>query len=66
MDDRYRAEMSAERASLLRQLVRFCIVGASVFIFQAALVEGGARLMGPVWAQIIALPFAVTLAWQCN
>lgn len=62
----FASTMTSHRCTLLRQLGRFCVVGAVAFGVNAGLVELLVAFTGPVWAQFIAFPVAATVAWQLN
>jgi putative flippase GtrA len=54
------------RQRYFKQFTGFVIVGAGAFVVHAFIVEGIAKILGPVWAQIIAFPIAVTMTWSLN
>lgn len=61
--------MSAEvpaRANVLRQFMRFFVVGIVGFVANAAIVELLAREGRPLVAQLIAFPIAATVTWWLN
>ena len=52
--------------SLLQQIWRFALVGVAGYIVNAGMVEALAPAMGPIWAQVLAFPVAVTVTWWLN
>ncbi|MDD5319235.1 MAG: GtrA family protein [Methylococcales bacterium] len=52
--------------SLLQQIWRFALVGVAGYIVNACMVEALAPAMGPIWAQVLAFPVAVTVTWWLN
>jgi len=52
--------------SLLQQIWRFALVGVAGYIVNAGMVEALAPAMGPIWAQVLAFPVAVTATWWLN
>jgi putative flippase GtrA len=52
--------------SLLQQIGRFALVGVMGYIVNASIVEALAPSMGPIWAQALAFPAAVTVTWWLN
>lgn len=52
--------------SLPVQFLRFGVVGVIGFVVNAGLVEWLARDVGPIWAQCLAFPVAVTVTWWLN
>jgi putative flippase GtrA len=53
-------------SALMRQLWRFSLVGAAVFVVNAGLVEMLVQFLEPVRSQLIAFPLAATAAWWLN
>jgi putative flippase GtrA len=51
---------------LLRQIWRFGLVGVVGYVVNAGLVESLVLSMGPVWAQALAFPAAVSVTWALN
>lgn len=58
--------MHTSHRQLLRQLLRFGIVGVAGFLVNAVLVESLAVVIGPALAQVVAFPVAVTCTWLMN
>ena len=52
--------------NLLQQIWRFALVGVVGYIVNAGMVEALAPAMGPIWAQVLAFPVAVTVTWWLN
>ncbi len=52
--------------SLSQQFLRFAVVGTVGFVVNAVLVEWLATYIGPLWAQGLAFPVAVTVTWSLN
>jgi putative flippase GtrA len=52
--------------NLLQQIWRFALVGVAGYIVNAGMVEALAPSMGPIWAQVLAFPVAVTVTWWLN
>ncbi len=48
------------------QILRFGIVGLVGFVVNAGLVEWLNNTIGPIWAQVLAFPVAVTVTWLLN
>lgn len=48
------------------QFLRFAVVGVIGFAVNAGLVEWLATYVGPLWAQCMAFPVAVTVTWSLN
>jgi putative flippase GtrA len=57
---------SKRKAELHQQILRFGIVGVVGFVVNAGMVEWLARSIGPIWAQALAFPVAVTVTWWLN
>ena len=54
------------RQQHFKQFIGFVIVGAAAFVVHAAIVEAIAKIWGPIWAQVITFPIAVTMTWWLN
>jgi putative flippase GtrA len=52
--------------SLLQQIWRFALVGIAGYVVNAGMVEALAPAMGPICAQVLAFPVAVTVTWWLN
>jgi putative flippase GtrA len=60
------AKNKAGRNGLVNQLGRFALVGVVGYLINAGLVEALVLSLGPVQAQILAFPAAVTATWWLN
>ncbi|WP_024352471.1 GtrA family protein [Aurantimonas coralicida] len=60
------AKQAQARRALLVQVGRFALVGVAGFAINALIVHLVIPTTGPVWAQAIAFPVAVTATWWLN
>ncbi|MGZ4999546.1 MAG: GtrA family protein, partial [Methylomonas sp.] len=60
------ARAKSRNSSLLQQIWRFGLVGVAGYIVNAGLVEAFVLNMGPIWAQTLAFPAAVSVTWWLN
>lgn len=63
---RLSADQAEARRALLVQIGRFALVGIAGFAINALIVHLVVPTIGPVWAQTIAFPVAVTATWWLN
>lgn len=56
----------AKNAELLQQIWRFGLVGILGYVVNAGLVEAFVSALGPVKAQVLAFPAAVSVTWWLN
>jgi len=57
---------SANKRSLSEQIIRFGVVGVVGFVINAGMVAWLAHSIGPVLAQVMAFPVAVSVTWLLN
>lgn len=62
----YSDKLNARNDDLLRQIWRFGLVGIVGYIVNAGLVESLVLKMGPIHAQMLAFPAAVSVTWWLN
>ncbi|MCC4300242.1 GtrA family protein [Aurantimonas coralicida] len=60
------AKQAESRRALLVQMGRFALVGVAGFAINALIVHLVVPTIGPIWAQAIAFPVAVTATWWLN
>ncbi|NDV87918.1 hypothetical protein GTW51_14525 [Aurantimonas aggregata] len=59
-------DQAETRRALLVQIGRFALVGVAGFAINALIVHLVVPTIGPIWAQAIAFPVAVTATWFLN